>query len=68
MIYLVDVIDPKTSEERTITVKLSPEQNVAAHASPDWMREVQLQTRMPEGFLPIGCRVRPLPLAAIVTH
>ena len=68
MIYHVDVVNPKTSEERTVTVELTPEQNVAARASLDWMREVQLQTRMPEGFLPIGCRVRPLPLAAIVTH
>jgi len=65
MIYQVDVVNPKTSEEQTMTVELSLEQNVAVRASHDWMREVQLHARMPEGFMPIGRRVRPLPLAAI---
>ena len=60
MIYHVDVVNPKASEELTITVELSPEQNVAARAGLDWMREVQLHARAPDGFLPIGCRVRPL--------
>ncbi|EIG63481.1 hypothetical protein [Bradyrhizobium sp. WSM1253] len=65
MIYQIDIIDPKTNEEQTVTVELSPEQNVAARASQDWMREVQLHARLPQGFMPIGRRVRPLPIAAI---
>jgi hypothetical protein len=65
MIYEVDVVNPKTNEERTLTVEVTAEQNTAARISTDWMREVQLLAEIPDGFMPIGGRVRPLPLTAI---
>ena len=65
MIYQIDVINPKTNEERTITVELSSEQNVAARIGLDWMQKVWSFASLPAGFMPIGNRTRPLPLMAI---
>jgi hypothetical protein len=65
MIYEVDVIDPQTSQEQTIKVEITAEQNAVARASSDWMREIQMRACLPQGFMPIGRRVRPLPMAAI---
>lgn len=60
MIYLVDVVNPRTNEERTITVSLTELERARAKRSPCWMSAVQALARpsMPDGFMPIGNRVR----------
>lgn len=62
MIYELDVVNPKTNEEKKITVELTPEQRAMATAIP--IEQVYLQARqnMPEGFMPIGGRVRSVTL------
>ncbi|MCK1671237.1 hypothetical protein [Bradyrhizobium sp. 150] len=58
--YEIDVVDPKTNEERQITVSVTPEERARAKCSSDWMRVIQDLARplIPVGFLPIGNRVR----------
>ncbi|MDH2400780.1 hypothetical protein QCM77_12625 [Bradyrhizobium sp. SSUT18] len=58
--YEIDLIDPKTNEERQITVSVTPQQRAQALCSSDWMRVIQDIARplIPAGFLPIGNRVR----------
>lgn len=60
--YQVDVVDPKTNEERQVTVSVTPLQRARAKRSSDWMRAIQDLARplIPAGFLPIGNRVRML--------
>ncbi|MEH2546659.1 hypothetical protein V1283_003304 [Bradyrhizobium sp. AZCC 2262] len=65
MIYQVDVVNPKTNEEQTITVELTPEQNAEARACADWVSKIWSLATLPAGFMPIGTRTRPLPLTAI---
>jgi len=65
MIYQVDIVNPKTSEEQTITVELTHEQNAEARACGDWVSKIWALATLPAGFIPIGTRTRPLPLTAI---
>ncbi len=65
MIYLVDVICPRTNEQRTIDVPVTNEQNAVARASVDWMQAIWRFASLPAGFIPVGTRTRPLPLTAI---
>lgn len=60
MIYLVDVVNPRTNEERTITVSLTELERARAKRSPCWMSAVQDLARpsIPKNFMPIGNRVR----------
>lgn len=60
MIYHVDIVNPKTNEERTMTVALTELERARAKRSPCWMSAVQNLARptMPEEFMPIGNRVR----------
>ncbi|MET4345509.1 hypothetical protein [Bradyrhizobium sp. RT9a] len=60
--YQIDLVDPKTNEERQITVSVTPLQRTQAKCSSDWMRAIQELARplIPAGFLPIGNRVRML--------
>jgi hypothetical protein len=64
MIYEVDLVDPKTNEEKTIVVELLPEQAEGAKASSCLQTYVQGVARIniPDGFMPIGGRVRPVTL------
>jgi hypothetical protein len=64
MIYQVEIVNPKTNEQKKITVELSPEQADAAKASPCKMVFIQDLARpnMPDGFMPIGGRVNPVTL------
>ncbi|SDJ44066.1 hypothetical protein SAMN05216338_104975 [Bradyrhizobium sp. Rc2d] len=58
--YQVDLVNPKTSEEQTITVALTDLERARAKRSGCWMSAVQDLARpaMPVGFMPIGNRVR----------
>lgn len=58
--YEVDVVDPKTSEETTVTVSITELQRARAKSGLDWMRTVMdfARPEMPAGFMPIGGRVR----------
>jgi hypothetical protein len=55
--YYVRLVNPKTSEERTITVLADAE---AAEAAPCLHTYIQAIGRpeIPDGFMPIGCGVR----------
>jgi hypothetical protein len=56
-LYELQLVDPKTSRERTITVLADRE---AAEASPDWMAFVQAiaKPQIPANFMCIMGRVR----------
>ncbi|TFV75304.1 hypothetical protein E4K64_16510 [Bradyrhizobium frederickii] len=58
--YQIDVVDPKSNEERQVTVSVTPLERARAKRSSDWMRAIQDLARplIPAGFLPIGNRVR----------
>ena len=58
--YEIDLVNPKTNEETAVTVSISELQRARAKASADWMGALQDLARplLPEGFMPIGCRVR----------
>ncbi|MHC4043565.1 hypothetical protein [Bradyrhizobium sp. 23AC] len=60
--YQIDVVDPKSNEERQVTVSVTPLERARAKRTPDWMRSIQDLARplIPAGFLPIGNRVRML--------
>jgi hypothetical protein len=58
--YTVGLVNPKTSEQQTVTVALSDDEVAAAKASPDWMDYVQRRAPLPNGFLFLGCAVRPV--------
>jgi hypothetical protein len=60
MKYTIGLVNPKTSEERIVTVELSDAQVKAAHASPDWMMYVQHRAHVPKGFMFLGCAVKPV--------
>jgi hypothetical protein len=62
MIYEVDLVDPKTNEEKTIVVELPLDQRGAAEAMPIEQVYAQAFQNMPAGFMPIGGRVRPVTL------
>jgi hypothetical protein len=61
MNFSVGLIDPKTSEERTVFVSASAEQVAAAMASGHPIRAIQelSETDWPAGFFPIGNHVFP---------
>lgn len=58
--YQLDLVNPKTSEQQTITVELTDLERARAKHSECWMSAVQNLARpsMPDGFMPIGNRVR----------
>lgn len=60
--YLVEVVNPKTSEERQVIVAVTELQLARAKRSPDWMAAIQDLARplIPPGFMPMGCRVAAL--------
>lgn len=60
--YQIDVVDPKSNEERQVTVSVTPLERARAKRSSDWMHAIQDLARplIPAGFLPIGNRVRML--------
>ena len=60
MTYEVDIVNPKTSEERTINVTLTDLERARAKRSRCWMSAVQAKARpsIPPGIMPIGNRVR----------
>ena len=60
MMFSVALVNPKTNEQRTITVSLSPEQIAAAKSSPCEQTYVQGVARpdIPDGFMPLGNGVR----------
>jgi len=60
--YQIDVVDPKSNEERQVTVSVTPLERARAKRSSDWMQAIQDLARplIPAGFLPIGNRVRAL--------
>jgi hypothetical protein len=60
MKYTIGLVNPKTFEERIVTVELSDAQVKAAHASPDWMMYVQDRARpkLPKNFMPICSAVK----------
>jgi len=62
MRYEFRLVNPKTSEEQTITVKISNDQVAAAKASPYWMAYVQniARSSMPRGFMFISGQVKPV--------
>ena len=64
MIYHVEVVNPKTNEQRILTVELSTEQAAAVKSSACEMSFVQDIARpaIPDGFMPIGNRVWPATL------
>jgi hypothetical protein len=57
--YHVRLVNPRTSEERTMTVLAN---SVAAEAAPCFHTYVQEIARpdIPDGFIPIGSGVRPV--------
>jgi hypothetical protein len=57
MIYEVDLVNPKTSEEATIVVVAEP---VPYGACPHEFvqNRAREQQEIPDGFMPIGCGVR----------
>jgi len=62
MRYEFRLVNPKTSEEQTITVKISNDQVAAARASADWMTHLQNIARpfVPVGFMFISSAVKPV--------
>jgi hypothetical protein len=58
--YEIDLVNPTTNEETSVTVSITELQRARAKRSPDWMRSVQqfAQPLLPSGFMPIGGRVR----------
>jgi hypothetical protein len=64
MMYEVALVNPKTNEEKKIVVTLSHEQAEGAKVSPCLQTYVQgvAWADIPDGFMPIGGGVRPVPL------
>jgi hypothetical protein len=64
MNYEVALVNPKTSEQKTIVVELSTDQASAAKSSPCLNSFVQAIAwpDIPAGFLPVGNGVRPVTL------
>ncbi len=62
MNYEISLVNPKTNEEKKIVVELSPDQLTAAKASPYLETYVVniARPQIPDGFMPIGNRVRPV--------
>jgi hypothetical protein len=62
MNYEIEIVNPKTNEQKKIVVELSPDQLAAAKASPYLETYVVdiARPQIPDGFLPIGQRVRPV--------
>jgi hypothetical protein len=60
--YLVEVVNPRTSEERQVTVSVTELQLARAKRSIDWREAIQDLARplIPAGFMPMGCRVAAL--------
>jgi hypothetical protein len=60
--YLVEVVNPRTSEERHVTVFVTELQLRRAKRSSDWRQSIQDIARpvIPKGFMPIGGRVAAL--------
>lgn len=57
MIYEVDLVNPKTSEEKTITIVAEPVPYGACRFEFVQTRARE-QQEIPDGFMPIGGRVR----------
>jgi hypothetical protein len=62
MNYEITLVNPKTNEQRKILVELSPDQLAAAKSAPYLeMYVVDIaRPQIPDGFMPIGQRVRPV--------
>jgi hypothetical protein len=60
--YLVEVVNPKTNEERQVIVAVTELQLARAKRSLDWRESIQDLARplIPAGFMPMGCRVMAL--------
>ncbi|WLA53193.1 hypothetical protein [Bradyrhizobium diazoefficiens] len=60
--YLVEIVNPKTNEERQVTVSVTELQLARAKRSQDWMAAIQDLARplIPAGYMPIGRRVAAL--------
>jgi ribosomal protein L1 len=60
--YLVEIVNPKTSDEQIVTVSVTELQLARAKRSPDWMAAIQDLARplIPKGYMPIGRRVAAL--------
>jgi hypothetical protein len=60
--YEVEVVNPRTNEQRKIFVEMSPHQAAAARSAPCLQTFVQTIARpeIPDGFMPIGNGVRPV--------
>jgi hypothetical protein len=60
---MVDIINPRTSEEKHIVVSLTDEQYALVRKSDEqWMKVLLPISRplMPEGFMTLGGRISPL--------
>ncbi|WP_426608649.1 hypothetical protein [Bradyrhizobium sp. McL0616] len=57
--YLVEIVNPRTSDEQHVTVSVTELQLARAKRSSDWMAAIQDLARplIPTGYMPIGCRV-----------